>query len=125
MPEAPSTVAIVMRDVELRVRIGEHAWEKTDAQRLRLDLTLRFALRDYTERHGGYVNYDPLRALLRDIESRPHTERIETLARDILAGCFAMTPADRVELTIMKPDIFPEMSGVGLHYDVARADFAA
>jgi dihydroneopterin aldolase len=119
----PSFVSIIMRDVELSVRIGEHAWEKKDAQRLRLDLALRFGLRDYNERHGGYVNYDPLRAFLKEIESRPHTERIETLARDILAACFDLTPTERVELTIMKPDVFPEMKGVGLHYDVARADF--
>jgi len=120
----PSSVSIVMRDVELNVRIGEHAWEKNDAQRLCVDLTLRFGLREYNERHGGYVNYDPLRAFLKEIESRTHTERIETLARDILAACFELTPTERVELTIMKPDIFPEMTGVGLRYDVARADFA-
>ena len=120
----PSSVSIVMRDIELSVRIGEHAWEKHDAQRLRLDLTLRFGLRDYNERHGGYVNYDPLRAFVKAMEDRPRTERIETLARDIIAACFELTPAERVELTIMKPDIFPEMKGVGLRYDVARADFS-
>ncbi|MEZ5962166.1 MAG: dihydroneopterin aldolase [Hyphomonadaceae bacterium] len=119
----PSSVSIFMRDVELRVRIGEHAWEKDDAQRLRLDLSLHFSLNAYNADHGRYVNYDPLRMYLNDIESRPHTERIETLARDILTACFEMTPAERVELTIMKPDIFPEMKGVGLHYDVARSDF--
>ena len=120
----PSSVSIVMRDIELSVRIGEHAWEKHDAQRLRLDLTLRFGLRDYNERHGGYVNYGPLRAFVKAMEDRPHTERIETLGRDIIAACFELTPAERVELTIMKPDIFPEMKGVGLRYDVARADFS-
>ena len=119
----PSSVSIVMRDVELRVRIGEHAWEKNEAQRVRLDLALRFDHTAYNSRHGGYVNYDPVRAFLKEIENKPHTERIETLARDILAACFELTPAERVELTIMKPDIFPEMNGVGLHYDITRADF--
>ncbi|MBL8544889.1 MAG: dihydroneopterin aldolase [Hyphomonadaceae bacterium] len=118
-----STVSIVMRDAELSVRIGEHAWEKGEAQRLRVSLVLQFGFRDYRERHGGYVNYDPLRAFLKDIENRPHTERLETLAYDILAACFDLTPADRVQLTLLKPDIFPEMQGVGLSYDVARADF--
>lgn len=120
-----STVHIVMRNVELRVRIGEHAWEKADAQRLHLDLALQFDFRAYTDSHGGYINYDPLRTFLREIESRPHTERIEALAHDILAACFELTPAERVELTIVKPDIFPEMQGVGLRFDVARKDFSA
>lgn len=123
--EAPSTVSIAMRGVDLNVRIGEHAWEKSEAQRLTLDITLKFAFADYTGRLGGYVDYDPLRDFLKDLESRPHTERLETLARDILTACFALTPAARTQLSILKRDIFPEMAGVGLEYDVARADFGA
>lgn len=114
-----------MRDVELRVRIGEHAWEKNDAQRLHLNLTLQFDFQTYNESHGGYVNYDPLRMFLKEIENRPHVERIETLAHDILGACFELTPAERVELSIVKPDIFAEMQGVGLCFDVARTDFSA
>ncbi len=125
MSEAPSTVSIVMRGVELRVRIGEHAFEKNEAQRLHLDLSLTFGFADYHERHCAYVNYDPLRAFLKEIEARPHTERLETLARDILAASFTLTPADRAALTIVKPDVFPEMHGVGLSYDVTRKDFGA
>lgn len=125
MTETPSSISIVMKRVELRVRIGEHAWEKTDAQRLHLDLTLEFGFADYHNRHGGYIDYDPLRAFLKAIEERPHTERIETLARDILAACFELTPSDRVKLTILKPDVFPEMDGVGLAYAVSRRDFGA
>lgn len=114
-----------MRGVELRVRIGEHAWEKGEAQRLHIELALAFGYADYHGRHGGYVNYDPLRAFLKEIEARPHTERIETLAHDILRACFALTPADHVKLAIVKPDIFPEMHGVGLEYAVSRAEFGA
>lgn len=125
MSDTPSTVSIVMRHVELRVHIGEHVWEKGEAQRLHLDLALEFGFSDYHQRHGGYINYDPLRAFLKAIEERPHTERIETLARDILTACFALTPADRAKLTIVKPDVFPEMHGVGLAYDVSRKDFGA
>jgi dihydroneopterin aldolase len=125
MSEVPSTVLIVMRGVELNVRIGEHAWEKNDAQRLHIDLTLEFSFAAYHGVHGGYINYDPVHALLKRIEQRPHTERIETLARDILAACFKLTPAERVKLTILKPDVFPEMAGVGLVYDVSRKDFGA
>lgn len=122
---APSTVSIAMRGVDLNVRIGEHAWEKGEPQRLALDITLQFAFADYNGRHGGYIDYDPLRDFLKDLETRPHTERLETLARDILTACFALTPAARVQLSMLKRDIFPEMAGVGLEYDVTRADFGA
>lgn len=121
----PSIVSIVMRRAELKVRVGEHAWEKHEPQRLIIDLAIEFSYRDYVERHGGYVNYDPLRDALKELEARPHTERIETLAHDIIAACFARAPAARVKLTITKPDIFPEMDGVGLSYDVTREEFGA
>jgi len=125
MSNAPSTVSITLRGVALNVRIGEHAWEKGEPQRLHLDITLEFAFADYDQRHGGYIDYDPLRDFLKELESRPHTERLETLARDILTACFALTPAMRAQLSVLKPDIFPEMQGVGLIYDVTRADFGA
>jgi len=125
MSQAPSTVSIALRGVELNVRIGEHAWEKHEAQRLHVELTLEFGFADYNERHGGYINYDPMRSFLKALEERGHTERIETLARDILAACFELTPANRVSLSIAKPDVFPEMTGVGLVYDVSREDFGA
>lgn len=125
MSETPSTISIVMKRVELRVRIGEHAWEKTDAQRLHLDLTLEFGFGDYFGKHGGYVDYDPLRSYLKSLEQRDHINRLEDFARDILSVCFSLTPTDRVTLTVLKPDIFEEMDGVGMRFDVTREHFTA
>lgn len=124
MQGARSTLSIVMRGAELFVRIGEHPWEKEKASRLKLDLILHFAFADYFGKHGGYVNYDPVRDFLKSLEEKPHVDRLEDLARTIIIACFAMTPAARIELRVMKPDIFAEMDAVGLHFDVRREDFA-
>lgn len=125
MSDRPSTVSITMQRVALQVRIGEHAWEQDSAQRLLLDLTLEFDLQDYFAQHGGYVNYDPLRNFLQELQGKPHINRLEDFARGILKACFAMTPAQRARLSVIKPDIFPEMAGVGVVFDAARADFAS
>jgi len=125
MPEAASTISIIMRRAELKVRIGEHDWEKHEPQRLIIDLTLQFGFHDYHQRHGGYVDYDPLRTFLKALEQRDHINRLEDFARGILDACFSLTPAERVELTVLKPDIFEEMDGVGMRFDVSRQDFAA
>ncbi len=126
MPQTPSTIAIAFTRVELLVRIGEHPHEQNPEKpsRLHLDVTLEFGFHDYFEKHGGYVNYDPLRTYLQSLQGQPHIDRIEDFARGILRACFAMTPAARVKLSVRKPDIFPEMDGVGLVFDVARGDFA-
>lgn len=121
-----STIAVALEGAELRVNVGEHAWEKHPEHptRLRVDLALTFDYRAYNEEHGGYVDYDPLRAFLKALENKPHVAKLETLARQILAAAFTTTPAQRVRLKLAKPDIFPEMDGVGLELNVAREDFA-
>lgn len=123
---AESTIAVAFEGVELRVNVGEHAWEKHPEHptRLRVDLTLTFDYATYHEQPGGYVNYDPLRAFLKGLEGKPHVAKLETLSKQILAAAFSMTPATRVWLHLCKPDIFPEMEGVGVIADVAREDFA-
>lgn len=127
MSGSPSTVAIVFKGVELNVQIGEHPWERHPERptRLRLDLELTFAYADYFGRHGGYVDYDPLRTVLKDLERAPHTDKLEVFAKRILSVCFEKTPATRAQLSIIKPDIFNEMEGAGLVLDVAREDFSA
>lgn len=127
MPDSSSSVSIALKRVELAVQIGEHAWEQFPERpsRLILDLTLTFSYRDYFERHGGYVDYDPLRAYLKSLERAPHVNKLEVFAHAIIAHCFATTPAARVKLSVAKPDIFMEMDGVGVEIDVSRAEFGA
>lgn len=127
MPEAPSTVSIAMQGVELIVRIGEHAWEKHPKRptRVRLNITLTFPYAAYFGPHAGYIDYDPLHKFLIALQDREHVERLEDFGKLILATCFETTPAQRVRLSVMKPDIFHEMEAVGLEFDVTRADFAA
>lgn len=127
MPDAPSTVSIAMRGVELNVHVGEHPWEKhrEHPTRLAINITLEFGYSDYFGRHGGYVDYDPLRTFLKSLEQREHTNRLEDFSRLILDVCFRTTPAQRVRLSVLKPDIFNEMQGVGLEFDVTRTDFAS
>lgn len=123
---ANSTIAIALQGVELKVQVGAHPWEKFPAHpsRLHVDLTLVFEYRAYLGVPGGYVDYDPLRAFLKSLEQRDHVETLEEYARDILAAAFKLTSAMRVQLSIMKPDIFAEIDGVGLKLDVAREDLA-
>lgn len=127
MANEPSTVSIAMRGVELVVQIGEHPWEQHPERptRLSINITLVFGYGDYFGKHGGYVDYDPLRKFLKALEQSAHVNRLEDFAKLIIGTCFTTTPAERVQLSIMKPDIFLEMDAVGLEFDVRRADFSA
>lgn len=127
MADAPSTVSIAMRGVELVVQVGEHPWEKHPERptRLSINITLLFGYDDYFNKHGGYVDYDPLRKFLKSLEQREHTNRLEDFAKLILRACFDSTPAERVHLSVLKPDIFNEIQGVGMEFDVRREEFTS
>ncbi|MGE0828150.1 MAG: dihydroneopterin aldolase, partial [Hyphomonadaceae bacterium] len=116
----------VLQRVEVEAQVGIHPWERYPEHptRLLLDLTLTFDYAAYYEKHGGYVSYDGLRAFLGGLRAAPHTDKLETLAARILKRAFE-EGADRVRLQILKPDIFHEMDGVGLVFDVSRAEFEA
>ena len=54
-----------------------------------------------------------------------HVDRLEDFAKLIIATCFETMPAQRVQLAVMKPDIFHEIDAIGLEFDVRREDFSA
>ncbi|MFT3727801.1 MAG: dihydroneopterin aldolase [Terricaulis sp.] len=120
-----STVSVVLRGVQVNVHVGVHPWERHPERptRLLIDLTLEFSYNDYFEKHGGYVNYDPLRTFVSGLANKPHVDWLETIAQDILKAAFELTPAQRAHLQIIKPDIFNEVDEVGLEFDVDRTDF--
>lgn len=124
---ANSTVSVVLRGVQVNVHVGVHPWERRPERptRLIIDLTLQFGYTDYFEKHGGYVNYDPLRGYVSNLANKPHVDWLETIAHNILKAAFELTPAERARLRIVKPDIFNEVDEVGLEFDVARAEFRA
>jgi dihydroneopterin aldolase len=125
MSTAPSTIAIVFKRVELFAHVGEHRWEQHPERptRLLIDLTITFDYREYFEEYDGYVDYDPLRAFLKGLQDRPHINKLEEFAKQILNVCFAGRGTKRVKLSVIKPDVFPEMAGVGVALDVAREDY--
>ena len=124
---ANSTVSVVLRGVQVNVHVGVHPWERHPERptRLIIDLTLQFGYGEYFDKHGGYVNYDPLRNFVTGLANQPHVDWLETIAQDILNAAFELTPAQRARLRIIKPDIFNEVDEVGLEFDVAREEFRA
>ena len=121
-----SRVRITLRDFEIHLRLGLHAWERHDERptRLLVSVELSLPLARYYAEAGGYLNYDPIRTFLAGWASRPHTEYIETLAEDLLDFLFAKTPAARACVDLRKPDIFKDAAAVGVSYDVSREDWA-
>jgi dihydroneopterin aldolase len=123
----PSVVRIVMADLETARRVGVHPWERhpEHPNRLIVNVVMEIALGDYYGAAGRFIDYDPIRKHLQSWPTAPHVDHLESLLEDVVSFIFASTPAARATVRIVKPDIFHEAGGVGVEYDVARADWAA
>lgn len=121
-----SVVRIVMAELETARRVGVHPWERhpEHPNRLIVSVELQISLPDYYGVAGRFINYDPLRKHLQAWPTAEHVDHLESLLEELVDFIFATTPAVRAKVAIMKPDIFHEVRGVGVEYDVARDDWA-
>jgi dihydroneopterin aldolase len=125
MTASDSSVRVTLADFEIHLALGLHPWErhKERPTRLLVSVELELPLARYYGEANGYIDYDPLYAYIATWPGRPHTERIETLAEELLDFLFAKTPASRARVNLRKPDIFVDVSAVGVSYDVSREDW--
>jgi dihydroneopterin aldolase len=127
MTAPDSSVRVTLADFEIHLALGLHPWERHPQRptRLLVSVELELPLARYYAEASGYIDYDPIYAHIATWADRPHTERIETLAEDLLDFLFAKTPAARARVNLRKPDIFADVAAVGVSYDVTREDWAA
>ncbi len=107
---------LFLRDHDLPVRIGVHAFEKTGPQRLRFNVDLYVPLAVSTpqaDRLDEVVDYDFIRATIGERVGRGHVELQETLCDDVLAALLAHPGVRAARVATEKPDVYPDAAAVG------------
>jgi dihydroneopterin aldolase len=123
-----SYLRIVLRDLVTEASVGLHPWEQHPERLTRLlvnvelFVVLQGSLEAETRDH--MVDYDPIRAALKQWPSRPHTALLETLLQELVDLCFASKRVDACRVSILKPDIFNEAAAAGVEVYMLRADHA-
>ncbi len=113
-----SHIRAFLRDVATEAHIGLHPWEQHPQRPTRLivnvemfaPLTTSLA----TESEATILDYDPIRAALKDWPTRPHTALLETLLHELVTVCFRNPRVTACRVSIAKPDIFNEAGGAGV-----------
>jgi dihydroneopterin aldolase len=108
---------LFLRDYEVPVRIGAHAFEKDAAQRVLFNVDLYVAYEHSTPRSDSLtevVDYDFVRALIAARVNQGHTELQETLCDDLAAQLLQHPGVQAVRLSTCKPDVYPDCAGVGV-----------
>lgn len=113
-----SHIRVVLRDIQTEAHVGLHPWERHPERPTRLIVNVEmFAplLRPLsTETADSILDYDPIRAALKDWPARPHTPLLETLLHELVELCFRNPRVSACRVSIMKPDIFNEAAGAGV-----------
>jgi 7,8-dihydroneopterin aldolase/epimerase/oxygenase len=107
---------LFLRDHEVLVDIGVHAFEKQAPQRLRINVELFVPLvhsQPRRDRLDEVVDYDFVRARVAERVARGHIELQETLCDDLLAAMLAHPGVRAARVSTEKPDVYPDCAGVG------------
>ncbi|MGO9360737.1 MAG: dihydroneopterin aldolase [Xanthobacteraceae bacterium] len=119
-------VEVKLKNVIVDCACGVHPWEKHPERpnRLSINVTLFAKLTHRRLAEFGYIDYDFIRNYLKQLESRPHTDLIETLLDEIVDRCFIDERVDACRVSIMKLDIFTETEAAGVEVYRTRAQWA-
>lgn len=112
---------IFIRDLVLPARIGVWAHEKTQAQRVRLNVDLEVADTPVEgDSLDSVVCYNRIIEGIRDIIANGHVHLAETLAERIAALCLEDERVFAVRVRVEKLDVVTDAASVGVELDRRR-----
>ena len=107
---------LYLRDYEIRINIGAHAFEKKGEQRVKINVDLYVPLALSTPTHdllAEVLDYDFIRRSIAERVSRGHIHLQETLADDVLRLMLAHPQVRAARVATEKPDVYPDCDAVG------------
>jgi len=107
---------LFLRNYEIRINIGVHAFEKTAEQRVVMNVDLYIPLALSTPRADSLeevVDYDFIRSTIAGRVGRGHIHLQETLCDDVLASMLAHPSVRAARVSTEKPDVYPDCDAVG------------
>ena len=107
---------LFLRNYEVFINIGVHAFEKTGEQRVLINVDLYIPLALSTpqaDELDEVVDYDFIRSTVVGRVARGHVHLQETLCDDVLALMLAHPKVRAARVSTEKPDVYPDCAAVG------------
>ena len=107
---------LFLRDYEVFINIGVHAFEKTREQRVLINVDLYIPLALSTPKADELdevVDYDFMRRSIGERVAKGHIHLQETLCDDVLALMLAHPKVRAARVSTEKPDVYPDCDSVG------------
>ena len=119
---------LFLRDYEVWINIGVHAFEKRGEQRVLINVDLYVPLvlnTPKSDRLDEVVDYDFIRRSIAERVSRGHIHLQETLCDDIAKMMLAHPAVKAVRVCTEKPDVYPDCEAVGVEVFHVKREAAA
>ena len=107
---------LFLRDYQVFINIGVHAFEKTREQRVLINVDLYIPLAVSTPKADDLdevVDYDFMRRTIVERIGKGHIHLQETLCDDVLALMLAHSKVRAARVSTQKPDVYPDCVSVG------------
>ena len=117
----PTETKITIKDLELNLSVGLLTHEKNAPQRILISMDL-YLKPDYlqTVDEKTIVDYGAICDQLKQWETAPHTDLIETLIQNATTIAFSHNAVTATRIHIRKPDIINQAQAVGVEVFVER-----
>ena len=116
-PQLAHCRRLFLRDYEIDMSIGWHAFEKQAEQRvlLNIDVLVPLALSTPSRDHlSEVVDYDFIRSTIAARIGQGHIHLQETLVDDVARALLAHDAVLAVRVSSEKPDVYPDCRSVGI-----------
>ena len=110
----PIARTVFLREVEVICSIGLHDFERTEKQRVLVDVEVRLDPdhEPTADTVADTLDYDQVREAVISLAEAQHYDLQETLARRIFDAISALKDVEGVAVTTQKPDVYPNCKTV-------------
>lgn len=116
-PQLQDCRCLFLSNYEVLINIGVHDFEKKGEQRVLINVQLYIPLIFSTPKEDQLVevvDYDFMRTTVAKRMQQGHIHLQETLCDDIAANMLSHPHVRAVQVSTMKPDVYPDCEGVGV-----------
>ena len=115
---------VLIKDLELKMLIGIHNFEKKKKQRVRFNLAININQNLFPNDNDlkSIVNYEQVIKTIKKITAKKHYPLLETLAEKIFSKLFENLRIKKILLRIEKLDVIKNTSSVGVEIEKTRSN---
>ena len=115
---------VLIKDLELKMLIGIHNFEKNKKQRVRFNLVINIDQNLFPNDNDlkSIVNYEQVIKTIKRITAKKHYPLLETLAEKIFSKLFENLRIKKILLRIEKLDVIKNTTSVGVEIEKTRSN---